>query len=175
MFDATKTSIETDRLVLRPPELGDLDDTAGLWADPEVVRFISGKPSTREESWARLHRNIGFWTAHGYGPLIVREKATGRLVGEIGLANFGREIDPPVGPLEAGWVLAPWAHGQGFATEAVLACLDWARERFAGQRATCIIAPDNAASIRVAERCGFKACGLADYKGSSVAMFERAI
>jgi len=169
------TLIETARLALRPPQLSDFEETSVLWADPEVVRFISGKPSTREESWARLHRNIGLWTAHGYGPLIVREKATGRLVGELGLANFGREIDPPVGPLEAGWVLATWAHGKGFATEAVTACLDWARDRFAGQRATCIIDPDNAASIRVAERCGFRPCGHADYKGSSVAMFERTL
>jgi RimJ/RimL family protein N-acetyltransferase len=175
MTDGSAVLLTTARLTLRPPELGDLDDTFALWADPEVVRFISGRPSTREEAWARLHRNIGLWAAHGYGPLIVRDKASGRLAGEVGLANFGREIDPPVGPLEAGWVLAPWAHGKGFATEAVLACLDWARVRFAGQRATCIIDLDNAASLSVAERCGFKACGQTDYKGATVAMFERLI
>lgn len=175
MAGAMETRIETDRLVLRPPDLNDLEDTAVLWADPDVVRFIGGKPSTREESWARLHRNIGLWAAHGYGPLIVREKASGRLVGEVGLANFGREIDPPVGPLEAGWVLAPWAHGKGFATEAVLASLDWARARFAGHRATCIIAPDNAASLRVAEKCGFRTFGRSDYKGSPVVMLDRLL
>jgi len=169
------TRIETDRLVLCPPQLADLDGTADLWADPEVVRFISGRPSTAEESWARLHRNIGFWAALGYGPMIVRDKATGRLVGEVGLANFGREIDPPVGPLEAGWVLASWAHGKGFATEAVLASLEWARERFAGQRATCIIAPDNTASLKVAAKCGFNQFARTDYKGSTVVMFERIL
>jgi RimJ/RimL family protein N-acetyltransferase len=167
--------IETDRLVLRPPEPGDFEETAALWADPQVVRFISGKPSTREESWARLHRNAGFWALQGYGPLVVRERAGGRLVGEVGLANFGREIDPPVGGLEAGWVLASLAHGKGFATEAVLASLDWARAKFAGQRATCIIAPDNAASLRVADKCGFKPVGPTDYKGSVVVMLERPI
>ncbi len=175
MSDTTTTSIETDRLVLAPPQLADLDGTADLWADPEVVRLISGRPSTAEESWARLHRNIGFWASLGYGPMIVRDKATGRLVGEVGLANFGREIDPPVGPLEAGWVLASWAHGKGFATEAVLASLEWARERFAGQRVTCIIAPDNTASLKVAVKCGFSAFTRTDYKGSTVVMFERIL
>jgi len=52
-------------------------------------------------------------------------------------------------------VLAPWAHGRGFATEAMRAVLDWGATRFGdGQRTVCLIAPENAASIHVAERLG---------------------
>jgi RimJ/RimL family protein N-acetyltransferase len=60
----------------------------------------------------------------GFGFWVVREKSTGRFVGEVGLANFRRDIEPSLGESkEAGWVLSPWAHGKGFATEAVRAAL----------------------------------------------------
>jgi RimJ/RimL family protein N-acetyltransferase len=57
----------------------------------------------------------------------------------------------------------------------VLASLEWARERFGGQRATCIIAPDNTASLKVAGKCGFREFARTDYKGSTVVMFERTL
>ena len=175
MTGADPILIETERLVLRPPRLADLEETFELWADPVVVKFITGKPSTREEAWGRLHRNAGYWALQGYGPLMAREKASGRFVGELGLNNFGREIDPPTGPLEAGWVLASWCHRKGYASEAMLACLDWARARFAGQRSTCIIDPYNAPSLGVARKCGYREFTRADLRGSAVVMLERTI
>jgi hypothetical protein len=60
----------------------------------------------------------------GFGFWIVRERTTGRFVGEVGLAEFRRDLARPLPDApEAGWVIAPWAHGQGFATEAVPAAI----------------------------------------------------
>lgn len=51
--------------------------------------------------------------------------------------------------------LATWAHGKGYATEALAAALAWldGQQRF--ERSVCVIAPTNVASIRVAEKAGY--------------------
>ena len=59
--------LETPRLLLRPHTLDDFPATFAMWSDPEVVRFIGGRPFTREEAWARLLRYVGHWTMLGYG------------------------------------------------------------------------------------------------------------
>lgn len=61
----TAPTLETERLILRPHRVQDFEAVAALWAEPEVVRFISGTPSAPEESWARLLRYIGHWQALG--------------------------------------------------------------------------------------------------------------
>ena len=128
-----------------------------MWANPIVTRFIGGKPSTREELWMRLMRNVGHWSLLGFGYWVVEVKASGRFVGEVGFAELKRDIEPSFeGMPEGGWVLAPEAHGKGFATEAVKAILAWGDKHFAGRTTTCIISPENTASIRVAEKCGYR-------------------
>jgi RimJ/RimL family protein N-acetyltransferase len=159
-------SFETERLYARPPTLDDLPHTTGLWTDPDVVRFITGRPSTREEVWARLLRYAGHWLLLDFGYWAVFDKESGRFVGEIGFADFRRDISPALdeGP-EAGWVLAPWAHGRGLATEAMRGAHAWREARFGKGRTVCIISPNNRASIRVAEKCGYREVGTREYRG----------
>ena len=66
-----------------------------MWGDPAVARFIGGKPFTREEVWARILRYVGHWTLMGFGFWAIEEKATGDFIGEVGLADFQRDLDPP--------------------------------------------------------------------------------
>jgi len=164
--------IETARLVLRPHTRADFDDSAAMWGDPEVTRFISGKPCTREESWARLLRNVGHWDVLGFGYWVARD-AAGRFVGEIGFADFQREVEPRLDAPETGWVLARGAHRQGFATEAVRAILAWGERHFGSPRACCIIDPDNAPSVHVAEKCGFVKIADGTYRGEPTLVFTR--
>ena len=164
--------IETSRLTLRGHGIADFDDSLALWSDPEVTRHIGGKPSTREDVWARLLRYIGHWAAAGYGFWQVRERATDRFVGEVGIAEFHRDLAFSFdGAPEAGWVLAPWSHGRGYATEAMTAVHDWSAADH--PRTVCIIDPDNLASQRVAARLGYRQLGRADYKAVEVIVFER--
>jgi len=167
-------TIETERLVLRGYRLEDFPHLAAAWADPEVVRFIGGRPSTEEESWTRLLRNTALWPMLGYGYWAATEKATGRYAGDVGFADFKREIEPSIkGVPEIGWVLAPWSHGRGYATEAAQAALRWLENALGPQRTVCIINDDNFASFRVAEKCGYREFARTDYKGSAVVMLER--
>lgn len=166
--------VETERLTLRGHRPDDFADSLALWTDPEVTRFTSGKPSTQEEVWARLLRYAGHWAMLGFGYWVVMEKATGRFLGEVGFADFRREIEPSLdGTPEIGWVIAPHAHGKGYATEAVRAAIAWGESHFGPVRTACIIAPENAPSIRVAEKCGYREFCRTAYKDKPTIMFVR--
>lgn len=166
--------LETPRLILRGHRREDFEAVVALWADMEVARHISGKPSTREESWARMLRYGGLWNLLGFGYWAVEEKASGLFAGEVGLGMFQREIEPSYGDTpEAGWVLAPWCHGKGYATEATQAALAWSDAHLPGQATVCITAPENLASNRVAEKCGFVKYAEGTYKTWPTWFFRR--
>jgi RimJ/RimL family protein N-acetyltransferase len=167
--------IETERLLLRGHCLGDLEPLAAMWADLDVIRHIGGKPSSANETWARLLRYVGHWSLLGYGFWALEEKASGRFVGEAGLADFKREIEPPITTPEMGWVLAPWAHGKGYATEAVLAARAWGLAHFGPIEVSCIIDPENTASIRVAEKASFRERLRTTYQGGPTIVFSSAL
>ncbi len=170
--------LETERLRLRRHRGDDLIHCAALWADPVVVRHTVGKPLTEEESWRRLLSYVGHWAVEGFGYWVVEEKSSGKFVGEVGFADYKRDIEPSLkGVPESGWVLASHAHGKGYATEAVRAIVAWGDDHFSqasgGTRTACIIEPENIVSIRVAEKCGYREFARANYKGRLVLMFER--
>ncbi len=167
-------AIETARLTLHGHRLADFPDCAAMWADPEVTRHIGGKPLPAEEVWAKLLRNVGHWALLGFGYWVARERGTGRFVGEVGFMEARREITPSlIGAPEHGWALARWAHGQGFATEAVGATLAWVKDHLGPRRTVCLIDPDNAASIHVAAKCGYREFAQSTYKGAPTILFER--
>jgi RimJ/RimL family protein N-acetyltransferase len=167
--------LTTERLVLRRPALTDFADSVALWTDPDVVRFIGGRPFTSEETWARLLRYVGHWSVMDYGFWVIRERAGGRFVGEIGFANFRRELEPSFGEApEVGWALRPWAHGRGMASEALRAVLEWGEARFGSDaRTVCMIDPMNTPSVRLAERHGYRPFARGRHRGSETVLFER--
>lgn len=167
--------IETERLILRGRRADDFPAYVAMWSQPEVLQFTAPKALTREEAWTKFARMEGFWAITGYGFWVVEEKATGAFLGEAGLADFRRDIEPSLdGKPEFGWGFVASAHGKGFATEATKAALDWARGTLSARTYCCIIDPRNAASIRVAEKCGFRRVGEAVYKNAAIDVFERA-
>ena len=146
-----------------------------MWADPHIVRHITGKPSTREESWARILRYAGLWPLKGYGYWAVVEKSSGEFIGDVGIADFMREMTPPVYQApEAGWALTPKTHGKGYATEAMSAVLAWADAHLDVPATMCMLDAENAASMRVAEKCGYQEFARATYKGAPSLIYRRA-
>ena len=165
--------LTTKRLTLRGHRVDDFKHTAALWGDPRVTRYISGRPSTPSESWSRMLNYAGLWALLGIGYWLVEESESGRFVGEVGLANFRRDIKPGFGDSpEAGWVLMPSSQGKGYATEAMRAVFTWAAAR-GTKRCVCIIDPKNAASAHVAEKCGFTPFAQTDFLGTPVVLMER--
>jgi len=145
-----------------------------MWGDPHIVRHITGRPSSAQQSWMRLLNYAGHWNLLGFGYWVVEEHATGRFVGEVGFADFKRGLDPSLaGVPEVGWALAAEMHGRGFATEAVRAAVSWGDSNFRSDRTFCIIDPENAASLRVASKCGYSEVRRFDYNDSPTILFER--
>jgi len=142
------TSLETERLRLRPFREADLEAYAAMVADPQTMTFMGG-PRDRARAWADIAWCLGHWTLRGYGLWAAEEKASGDLVGRIGLLN------PEGWPgLEVGWLMARSHWGRGLATEGGRASLAYAFEALGADHVISLINPDNAASIRVAEKLG---------------------
>ena len=139
--------IETERLVLRPLVLADLEEYLALHEDPEVTRFIDGLE--RPEAEKRLRENELEWEERGYGKLAVLDRPSGRFLGRSGLKYW-----PQFEETEVGWTMHRDAWGRGLATEAARASVDWAFEAFDLPYLTAMVHPENTASVRVAERLG---------------------
>jgi RimJ/RimL family protein N-acetyltransferase len=166
--------IETDRLVLRPFAASDLDRLAAIWAEEDVVRYIGGQKLGREDTWRRSLAACGQWPYVGFGYWIAQSKADVSVVGQLGFADFKREMEPKLeGEPEFGYVFAPSVHGQGIAREACEAVLSWADTNLNAVSYPAIISPENDASIRLAERLGFRRESDTTYRGDAIALFRR--
>ncbi|HEY1604341.1 MAG TPA: GNAT family N-acetyltransferase [Allosphingosinicella sp.] len=166
--------LETARLRLRAFRKDDLAAWAPVMADPEVARYLGGTPFSREETWRRVLSSTGAWPILGFGYWAVERKAEGDLIGQAGFADFSRDMQPAIEGLpEMGWIFAPHAHGQGYATEAVQAALAWADAYLKAPVIPAIIDHGNIPSIRLAERCGFTGREEATYRGAPILLLRR--
>jgi RimJ/RimL family protein N-acetyltransferase len=166
--------LETERLRFRSFRESDLGAWSSTMSDSGVVRFLGGTALPREDVWRRLATSCGLWDMLGFGYWAVERKVEGDLVGQVGFADFKRDLQPSIeGMPEMGWIFAPHAQGQGYALEAVSAALSWADEALAGREIPAIIDPDNLASIRLAERADFAGREDALYRGAPILLFRR--
>ena len=170
------TSLATARLVLRPHAISDEALYCAFWA--AAVRPIEGvtsiAPLDPELAFARLLRFIGHWSVFGFGPFVVEELATGRIVGEVGFAHMrrgnGADFD---GVPEAMWKIDGQLTGRGVATEAVEAATRWFDESGTSQRAVCMIDALNTPSLAIATRFGFHPFREMMFRNNPVRLFER--
>ena len=168
----TVPTLRTERLILRAWRPDDRPAFAALNADPEVMRWIGdGTPLDRAGSDRLVDRIEAQWTARGFGLWALQERSGG-LVGFAGLTVpwFLPAVLPAV---EVGWRLARPAWGQGYATEAARAALAHAFGELGLAEVIATIFPDNARSVRVAEKLGMVRTGLHDHpSGAKVAVYR---
>jgi RimJ/RimL family protein N-acetyltransferase len=165
--------VETDRLILRQNRPSDLEHRLAITGDPDFMRFVGGVYD-RQENWSRILRYVGHWTAFGYGLFAIEEKGSGRYVGNVGLAHFERGLGEDFDPYpEAAWMIAQWAEGRGYASEAMAAALEWHERNFGTGRQVCIIDPANESSLRLADRLGFRSYRQGENRGHAVLLHER--
>ena len=167
-------TIETDRLVLRAWTKSDFAPYHAILQHPEVHRHFGPEPMGREECWRRLAASVGTWPLLGFGGWAVERKDGETLIGSLALFNSWRDLEPEFGEdPEMGWIFAAEAHGQGLATEACRAALDWAEANLAPTAIWAIIAPANAPSFKLAERLGFAFHNDTTYQGAPIAVLKR--
>jgi RimJ/RimL family protein N-acetyltransferase len=166
--------LDTPRLRLRGHRSDDLPQCAAMWADAAVVRFIGGEPLGEQRTWARLLAYVGHWALMGFGYWVIEEQGSGDFVGEIGFADFKRDIAAAMkGSPELGFALVPRFHGRGYATECAQAALAWADAHLPVPRTVCLIDPQNAASLRVVAKCGYEVFERGTYSGRPALFLAR--
>jgi len=166
--------LETERLRLRAYQATDLLPMLAMWQEPQFYQYITGQPALESDVWMRLLRDAGLWVVCGFGYWAIEEKATGQFIGSVGFADFRRDITPALGEFpEAGWSLAPHAHGRGYATEALAAALAWGDAHLPQPRTVCIIGVHNYASLRLAARLGYREYAQSTFKDQPIVMLER--
>ena len=139
--------IGSERLLVRPITIVDVDELVALHAGADVVRFIGR--FDRERASERLQADQRECEHHGDGLLAVVDCGTGRFLGRVALMYWPRFDETGVG-----WVLRRDAWGQGFATEAARACVAWGFWNLGVPYLTAMIRRENTRCIRVAERLG---------------------
>lgn len=168
--------IHTERLTLRAHRREDYEPECAMWCDPAVVRFIGGVPSKPQQTWSRLLNYLGHWTAMQYGYWAIEEKSTGAFIGEIGFADFKRDITPAMQNVpELGFALVSSAHGKRYATEALAAVLAWGDAHLPSKRSVCMVNEENAASQHIVEKAGYRNFERSTFNGSTVLFFERIV
>ena len=145
-------TLETARLILRPPVQADLDGFAAMAREEETMRFIGGTCS-REVAWRVMATITGAWSLLGYSMFSVIEKGSGRWVGRLGPWQPGGPGGSWPGT-EVGWALLAAEQGRGYATEGARAAIDWAFDTLGWDRVVHCIDPRNVGSLAVAHRLG---------------------
>ena len=143
-------TLETERLILRPFTLNDVDALAVVLGDPVAMEFYPA-PLTREgvEGWIR--KNLERYERDGYGKNAMVLKASGELIGDCGCT---RQLVEEREQVEIGYNVRRNLWGNGYATEAARACMDYAFDQLGEQRVISMIRPGNLSSRRVAEKNG---------------------
>ena len=161
-----EVKLETDRLLLRWFREEDFPEFLAMSTDPEVMKFLGGKPQTEIEAWKSMAAFMGHWYFRGYGVWAVEEKSSGKLIGRIGLMN-------PAGwpGFELGWTLARDAWGKGYATEGARRALAYAFTEIGRDHLISCIDPGNLNSIKVAERLGETVEGETELMGHQVLLY----
>lgn len=158
------TTIDTDRLVLRPPVPEDAEALAPMYADPEVMRYLGdGRTLTPAQTERSVRRMIDGWEADGFGLFTTVRKADQTVIGRIGLIVWNPETWETTranggGPteLEVGYTLGRPFWGNGYATEAAAAARDFALGQLGARRLIALIIHGNEPSENVARKLGFE-------------------
>ena len=147
------TILTTARLCLEPLDDVHFDGLHRLNLDPEVMRYITGKPDTPEDTQAMIDRVKARWADTGYSWWGFIETATGELIGAGCVQHLGRDRE---NPLETGWRLRKDKWGEGFASEAAQCMAAFAFDTLQASLLCAVCDPRNTASSRVMERLGMQ-------------------
>ncbi len=152
--------IESERLALRAMTEDDAGFYLEMLSDPDFKTNIGdrGLLSLNDARSNMRERVFSSYETYGFGMYLVTRRSDGEAVGMAGLVkrSFLEDVD-------VGYAFLPRGRGQGFATEAAAVCLRLARETFQMQRLAAIVAPHNAASIRVLDKLGFRHIGMVQF------------
>jgi RimJ/RimL family protein N-acetyltransferase len=166
-----ETERQTQRLLARRPQPDDRATYHAHFTDPLVEGWLRPAPLPPFDIEALdelLFCDCAHWDDHGFGPMVLEDRESGEFVGRAGLAWTSVE---GIAEVELPWSIQPRLQGNGLATEAAIAAVDWARE-LGFERVVALTLPTNIASQRVAEKAGFSRDGECEHVGMAHLLFR---
>lgn len=154
--------ITTDRLVLRPLSLDDIEWFAAMRGDEDIMRYI-GKVGAVPRAIAeeRLDRHLACWAERGLGIFGVRERGRASAVGWAGLQPMDGTDE-----IEVGYAFGKDAWGRGYATETARAIVRWGFETLGLERIVAVAYAENTGSRRVMDKLGMRYEGVRHIYGT---------
>jgi [ribosomal protein S5]-alanine N-acetyltransferase len=144
-------TIQTERLILRPMEINDLDAMLIIFTDPLVIASFGIPPFSHAQMEQWVRRNLDHQDEFGYGLFSVILKSNGLLIGDCGLEQMDVEGETVA---ELGYDFRSDHWHQGYATEAAIAIRDYGFQELNLVKLVSLIRVGNHPSRRVAERVG---------------------
>lgn len=166
------TILETERLLFRDHTLEDLDPFCALEADPQVRRFVGGRPRTREEAEHRFRDRFLRPAPDRLRLWATVFKPGGCYIGYCGVYPLVGEAGPIPGEGALAFALAPAYWGRGLATEAARAFVGFGFRELHLRRIVASVEAGNGASVRVIEKLGFALWRLEEINRRSLYHFE---
>lgn len=145
----------------------DVPELLAVFGDAATMRHY---PAVFDEARMRawVDWNLRSYETRGHGLWAVILRSTGGVIGDCGLVS--QQVDAAQ-EIEVGYHMRRDLWGQGFATEAALACLDHGFTRFGFRRFVSLIHPQNMPSRRVAEKVGMTLWRVAEWKGKTTCIY----
>ena len=155
------TILETERTIIRELTLDDIDDLYKLYAEPGLAEHIPPLCEDREEEveFERMYIE-SMYGFYGYGIWVILDRETGEFIGRAGITGRDGYED-----LEVGYILSRKYQHRGIATEVMKAIIQYAHQKFGCSKLNAFIDAANTASVRFAEKLGFKKRGIAAIEG----------
>ncbi len=163
--------ITTQRLVLRPFSMADLAMLKPIVQEPDIFHYFPNQdPWTDEKTEGYIQYQINHWHLYGYGHWALVRNETGQIIGWNGL-----EFLPDTNETEVGYLLSKAFWGKGYATEAAIAAIQFGIKKIKLNEIIGLTHPENIASQRVLEKCGFSFTRSATYFGMEMFRFATQV
>ena len=171
MYERSKhipwTILETPRTIIRELTLEDIDDMYSLYAEPGLSDYIPPLCEDRDDEVEFEKMYISsMYEFYGYGIWTILDRETERFIGRAGVAHRDGYED-----LEVGYMLSSAYQHKGIATEVVTAIISYAKKKFGCESFNAFIDENNTASIRFAQKLGFKKKGDALIEGRNLSWY----
>ncbi len=165
-----KIITQTERLIIREFQILDIEALAQILVKPEVMQFSATGVLSTKQTAVRIQSFLDSYQKNNYGKWAVIHRESGRLIGYCGIA-----VEEIEGKLEneLGYRIDSEFWGQGLATEAAKACLEYAFTKFNFDYVLGIVEPENQASIKVLEKIGMKFIKESTWCGKVVYIYRR--
>jgi RimJ/RimL family protein N-acetyltransferase len=162
--------LETERLVIREMRRSDVESLHLLFSDPLFMRFWPVFDRDKTERW--VEESMLNYTQHGFGLWALTLRGSDEAISDCGLDFIkGLEDAGDTDQIQIGWHVRRDLWGQGLATEAALACRDYAFDTMGLSHLSALIQPQNTASRRVAEKIGMALLRQIQHRGRTICLY----